>query len=372
MISALVRAKSVSEDHQLQSPSMADWSLLSISSFDEYAGTWDRINESASKLPFLRSAFIKPLLRYFGAGDEVLAIMGRQGSEKALCILKRSGRLSWQTWQPAQLPLGAWVMHPDLSHETLAAQLIRALPGVPLLLSITQQDPAVYTRPANSPKTRSVNYISTGWIDVQGDFDSYWKSRSKKFRQNMRTQRSRLSREGITTRLEVITDPTAVTDAILDFGRLESAGWKGEMGTAVSMDNVQGQFYDAMLQEFCRSGATRIYRYWFHDQVVAVDLCIESDSVQVLLKTTYDESIKGLSPSSLLREEAYRPIFDEGRIRRIEFFGRFMEWTGRWTDNSRDIYHLNCFRWSFVATAAHCSSWLRRLMQRRRPSKGGV
>jgi hypothetical protein len=34
--------------------------------------------------------------------------------------------------------------------------------------------------------------------------------------------------------------------------------------------------------------------------------------VHVLLKTTYDESIKGLSPSSLLRQDAYRHVFEEG------------------------------------------------------------
>jgi hypothetical protein len=86
--------------------------------------------------------------------------------------------------------------------------------------------------------------------------------------------------------------------------------------------------------------------------VVAVDLCIESASVHVLLKTTYDESIKGLSPSSLLRQDAYRHVFEEGRVRSIEFYGRVMEWTCRWTDQKRTLYHINSYRWGFVATAA--------------------
>jgi hypothetical protein len=71
-----------------------------------------------------------------------------------------------------------------------------------------------------------------------------------------------------------------------------------------------------------------------------------------LLKTTYDESIRGLSPSSLLRQEAYRHVFDERRVRRIEFYGRMMEWTRRWTDLKRTLYHVNSYRWGFLATAA--------------------
>jgi Acetyltransferase (GNAT) domain len=69
-------------------------------------------------------------------------------------------------------------------------------------------------------------------------------------------------------------------------------------------------------------GNVSIYRYCyrFGERVVAVDLCIESASVPVPLKTTYDESVRGLSPSSLLRQEAYRHVFEERRVRRFEFY----------------------------------------------------
>jgi hypothetical protein len=63
----------------------------------------------------------------------------------------------------------------------------------------------------------------------------------------------------------------------------------------VRADNDQGRFYRAMLEDFCRADMARIYRYRFGDRVVAVDLCIESADVHVPLKTTYDESIRGLS-----------------------------------------------------------------------------
>ncbi len=67
-----------------------------------------------------------------------------------------------------------------------------------------------------------------------------------------------------------------------------------------------------------------------------------------MLKTTYDESYKALSPSSLLREDAFRRIFAEGRVKRIEFYGRVMEWHTRWTDRKRVLYHANYYRWPFL------------------------
>jgi hypothetical protein len=103
-----------------------------------------------------------------------------------------------------------------------------------------------------------------------------------------------------------------------------------------------------MLEDFCRIGCGKIYRYRLGERVVAVDLCIESAGVHVLLKTTYDESIKGLSPSSLLRQEAYRRVFNEGRIRRIEFYGPVMQWTTRWTDLRRRLFHVNVWRYGLA------------------------
>jgi hypothetical protein len=81
-----------------------------------------------------------------------------------------------------------------------------------------------------------------------------------------------------------------------------------------------------------------------------MDLCIDSGSTLVILKTTYDESYKTVSPSTLMRQEEFRALFDEGRFKRIEFYGKVMEWHTRWTDNTRSIYHLTHYRWPFVRT----------------------
>jgi hypothetical protein len=50
-----------------------------------------------------------------------------------------------------------------------------------------------------------------------------------------------------------------------------------------------------------------------------------------------------------MREEACRRLFEDGRIRRIEFYGRVMEWHTRWTDEVRTMYHLNHYRWPVLA-----------------------
>jgi hypothetical protein len=140
----------------------------------------------------------------------------------------------------------------------------------------------------------------------------------------------------------------AVSEAIRQYGALETASWKSGEGTAVSLDNEQGRFYQAMLERFCAAGRGAIYRYRFGEQVAAMDLCIESGDVLVILKTAYDGSNKGLSPAFLMREEQFQLLFAEQKIRRVEFFGKLMEWHTRWTDQHRVLYHANSFRYAML------------------------
>ena len=63
----------------------------------------------------------------------------------------------------------------------------------------------------------------------------------------------------------------------------------------------------------------------------------------MILKTTYDETIKTISPAFLMREESFRGLFEEQQLRHIEFFGKLMEWHTRWTDDVRTLFHINYF-----------------------------
>jgi hypothetical protein len=162
----------------------------------------------------------------------------------------------------------------------------------------------------------------------------------------MRKQRNKLENDAVTTRLQVSTVPEEVAQAIADYGRIESTGWKGSAGTAIHPANVQGIFYRTVFEEFCRRGAGRIYRYWYNDRIAAMDLCIEGNGSIVILKTAYDESIaKTTSPALLMRQEIFKQLFDDGMLKRIEFYGKVMEWHTRWADEVRTIYHINKYRW---------------------------
>jgi CelD/BcsL family acetyltransferase involved in cellulose biosynthesis len=313
------------------------WTLTRATRFADHAARWDALQALHAPAPMLQADFVAALLAAFGTGAELLAM-----SDDAMAIVHSHGRGSWATFQPAQAPLGMWIERPGIDRAAAMATLLRALPGLGLVLGLTQLDPLLAPAPADA-----IDYIQTARITVAGSFDAYWAGRGKNLRSNLKKQRTKLGADGVALRLQVTTDAADMTDAVRDFGRLESAGWKAQAGTAVSLDNDQGRFYAGMLAAFAARGAASVYRYWFDDQLVAMDLCIRQDGCIVVLKTTYDESVpKTFSPALLMREEAVHALFDDGATDRIEFYGKVMEWHTRWTEEVRTLYHVNHYRWA--------------------------
>jgi len=324
------------------------WTLYPIARYKDFADQWDALAKSSPGAPFLESAFLQPALDTFGNSEELLCLHHTNGQLTAAAIMQRGPRGMWQTFQPSQLPLGAWISGEGVDLVATGNALVAELPGLTLGLGVTQLDPRFHPRPADGPKVRTQDYIATAWVDIEGSFDTYWEARGKNLRQNTRKQRNKLQAESTDTRLECITAAADVPKAITDYGALESAGWKTADGTAIHPDNAQGKFYEKMLENFCSLGRGRIYRYWFGDKVVAMDLCICDDTTIVILKTTYDESYKAVSPSTLMRQDEFQQLFDEAMFKRIEFYGKVMEWHTRWTTNSRDIYHITLYRWAIL------------------------
>jgi CelD/BcsL family acetyltransferase involved in cellulose biosynthesis len=325
------------------------WTFAPARDFARHAAAWSRLHASlapghASAL--LAADFVAPLIDQFGRGDEQLACLRDGAAIRAIGIVRPSRRGAWTTFQPAQAPLGLWLQAPGEDTGQLAHSLMQALPGFPLMLALTQIDPMLMPRPLDGPCTRTLDYIDTARLTLKGGFDAYWNTRGKNLRGNLKKQRARLERDGVATRMQVDRAPGDMAQGVADYARLETSGWKGAQGTAVGADNAQGRYYRAMLEALAARGAASVYRYYFGEQLVAMDLCVEDGESIVVLKTAYDESVpSNLSPTLLMREEACRTLFDGGRFARLEFYGRVMDWHIRWTEEVRTMYHVNYYRW---------------------------
>lgn len=327
------------------------WSL-GAGPFAESAARWDALNDARTPSPLLHSDFIGPALTHFGTGAEKVMFGLEDGRPTCATIISRSNALVANVFQPSQAPVAAWVQdRPSnaLCDDDALRGLASSVGATTMMFGISQLDPELVARPASSPTLHTLDSYDTSRVTIVGTFDDYWAARGKNLRANMKKQRNKLDGEGIVPRFDCITDPARVAEAIADYGRLEGASWKAGGGTAVSPDNAQGRFYRELFERFCARGAGRIHRCFYDDRLAAMDLCIVHGGVMVILKTSFDESIKGTSPAFLMRHDYFQPIFAGHTVDRIEFYGRVMEWHTKWTQEMRTLYHVTAYRWPWVA-----------------------
>lgn len=317
------------------------WQIFPAEKFSDYRDKWDALNRETTDSPVLNSAFVAHCLTAFGTGDEYLVINEADGDVIAMSIMHRKKFGVWDTWQPSQSPVGLWITNSSDQLQELLGDLARKLSGIVLRIGITQQDPAIYPRPRENKRISTLDYIETANIPIDTTYDSYWSARGKNLRHNLKRQRNRLEKEGVNTSLVEVTESSDIMQAVVEYGELETAGWKSFQGTAVHKDNDQGRFYTRLLRDFCLRGQGVIYQYFYDQQLVASDICIKQGDTFVILKTTYDESIKTSSPAFLMRQEIFQKVFSDSTIGKIEFYGKIMDWHTKWSDHSRILYHLN-------------------------------
>lgn len=326
------------------------WSLLPLDQFARLEPAWRALCQRLGDPLPLDHTLIATLIETYCPTGCVIGQLERDGQTVGLGILRQHSRLVWETWQPDNAPLGPWLLDPSIDLEDALAGLLRRLPGLPLLLSLTQLDPAVQPRPANGGRTGTLDYIETPSLSLPGAFAPWFAGLSKNFRHNLDRQARLLDRLGIAVEIECWTAAETMATAVTDYARLEQSGWKGEAQSAVREDSGQQRFYTALLTSFAARGEAAVWRIRYDDVLAASDLCVHRGGTTVILKTAYNEALErhNTSPAQILRRRLFESLCKLGP-HTVEFFGPAMPWHAAWTRTTRRIYHLNHYRWPLVA-----------------------
>ena len=326
------------------------WEIHPVHSFAGFASVWNDLNAQGLNVPILAHKFVEPLLEYFASSRDVVAVCSGMAKRKlAMAVFTRSRPGKWHTLHPDVAPLGLWVCKKGLSPHVFLPGLFRALPGFPVQVSVTKQDPLLAPPPTQGKLIRVIDDIQTPAVTVSMPFDEYWSTRSKNSRHNVKRLRNRLRRNNVATLLEVLTRPDDMKRALQDYSRLELAGWKGKAGTAIDLATTEGQFYTKVFDNFAKEGGARIYRYFFDSKLVAMDLCVVRGGMLCLLKITYDEEERASAPATLMRQEQFEEVMNSSSIKRIEFYGPLMDWHKKWANEVRTTYYIDYFRWTMLA-----------------------
>src|SRR5262245_26472002 len=138
--------------------------------FDKYRDNWDEINNRCGNHILLDSKFVEPLIRYFGNRDVLLSLPNRSSNSVMLLVNKRRTGF-WETFQPAQAPVGLVLIGPGEDSVGVVQKIIRDLPGLTLGVSLLQQDSALTNfKNLRSRQVDVLSYIDTPNLILSDSF----------------------------------------------------------------------------------------------------------------------------------------------------------------------------------------------------------
>ena len=319
------------------------WEMHSArADFAHYSGDWDRLNtELYQGHPFFDSRFVGPLLDCFGDGRELLCLDHEDGIVRGALIVHPEGGGRWAVFRPSQTQASAILIDDAARFATLLA----ALPGWAWTLELYAVDPRYapdFLR-CQLPQMAHAHARTIG-VDASLSFADYWDKRSKNLKANVRRYFNRAEKEAATPQLLTVDDPAAMASAVARFGELETAGWKGAAGTAVSIDNRQGEFYAEVLRCFALAGKAAVHELYVGEQLAASRLVVGSERMLIILKTAYDESLARFAPGRVL---LYR-VIEQQRARHpeqtIEFYTNATRDQFEWASFDCVIQNVQLFR----------------------------
>lgn len=346
--------------HKVPPPSNSDvanrliWHFYRVSDFSGLSHRWQALNDATIASPLLSADFTETALRHFGRGDELICLAESSGEIVAGTILQKKNLFTWQTFQPSQMPLGPWLQHSQEDLASIGSSLLRQLPGVALILSITRLDSDFYPQ-RNSSRVMAVDSITTGRVRLAPDMDAFVstgpvKDNPKLYSELMRRMRKAEKEHGQII-LDVETSSTAAKAFVNRYAAIESRSWKAAGGSAITPDDAQAIFYSDLMERLAPKGEARMYTLKFGDVLVAHQIATAKEDVLILLKTTYNPDFRNLGPGVIQTYQIVKHAIESmSGLRIVEMYGRFNDSQKLWVAETRAIYHANLYRFNFLST----------------------
>ena len=310
---------------------------------------------------FLDAPFMSALLKYFPEQNMYLAEYEENNEILCAFVLSYMSTFQLESYIPEVGQISAAYICDSVEPaklQKILQSLFPKLPATLLVVLIGYQDPDII----DSNKFLGVNnttidtYASNTSIPGEYNFEEYWADRPKKVRKEIERIIRKLEREGTAISYHVISESADLEDGLREYARLESSGWKGEQGSAIEADNLQGEFYARVLESYIEQGQAKIHQLKFDDVVVASLLTIEDERMIIVLKTTYDESLTKYSPGRLIDFYMLSASLSKDSAKSIENYTSASALDQKWFPRVRNMYHVTVYRYRWLLWLSHLKS----------------
>lgn len=312
--------------------------------FAELREQWDWL-AVRQRSPFGRHAWFWAWWNAFGSGGQlsVCAVWRGKRLVAALPLWRRGGAL--RAMANVHTPVFEVPACDHQAREAAFTAALEAAPGVLDIEALASNDSVLPTLARDSSDAGRVALVeslhTSPIIDLNADFDSYWRLHPTRFRKLAKlARRMRRDHKADVALLEAPGDLEGELDRAFE---LEAAGWKGGAGTAIVSAAETARFYRSMAGAYHRLGELRMSTIVLDGELAAFDLCLLHGSRLWTLKSSYNESHRRLSPGNVLLLWEIERSFELG-LEAVELLGAFEDYKLAFATSQRDHLRFRAYR----------------------------
>lgn len=333
---------------------------------------WNQaLAESTCESVFLTHEWLSTWWNHWGSGHELFVLMAREGSKiRALAPLMRSKKkVSGLPVRKIQFIGGHHAnlldfIVPEQSRaaaEALAKHMIAAsrwhvidLHNVPAgslareaVLSATKEDSSVFLHEET---------FETFRISLDGDWDSYLKTRKSHLRRNLRRVERCLADAG-QVEAESFSKPPDIRGAFEKVLQVDEKSRTRDQGFSAFLTPEARSFYNDLVGELAPHGWSLISLLKLNGDYIAYEFSLIFDGVVFGVLKAYDASFASLSPGIGLSTRVLQTLLGNG-LREMDLFRGAGEYKHRWATSTNELKRMLIVRKSSYPRTIY-RLWLR-------------
>jgi CelD/BcsL family acetyltransferase involved in cellulose biosynthesis len=191
--------------------------------------------------------------------------------------------------------------------------------------------------------------IRSPYVQIAQDWDSYYQTRSKKLRDDLRKKWNKLAQKGTiqVNQITRISPDKPIMDILF---AVANKSWKAQQGTAISSTPELRQFYSEIAYHLSELGWLSLWQLEVDHQPIAYYYNVRYRNTEYSLKTYHDPSYDPFSPGRLLVWQVLREAFNQPDIKIYEFLGVPERFKLEWADQLMLHHTVFLYHNGFIAT----------------------
>lgn len=204
-----------------------------------------------------------------------------------------------------------------------------------------------YTHLANPTNANNYNIVIkdsliTPTIQISGEWDEFFKKRSRKFRKSINNKLNRFKKEpDFTIDCETVS---SVNDPVLnEIIEISKKSWKVNIKSDLGSDIAGRNFLLGLIETFCSDNHIQIWILRKNSVPIAYEFHVIFDNIAYPIRADYDEDYKKHSPGSILEYSALKHLFDEQSVTEYYTCADDYWYLNNWSNDLREHYTIEVF-----------------------------